>query len=149
MSSSNGKVGLFNAATANVACGSEAAGTLVDKVSYGTANCAEGTAVAALTTTSGAVRNGGGMADTDDNSVDFAVVANPVPRNSQSPVNPKCGTQPPACPADLNDDGNVDAADLAALLSAWGGTGAGDIDGDGTVGASDLAAMLNAWGVCQ
>ncbi|MFO0001606.1 MAG: hypothetical protein ACK559_10770 [bacterium] len=38
---------------------------------------------------------------------------------------------------------------MAELLSAWGGTGAGDIDGDGSVGASDLAAMLNAWGACQ
>lgn len=148
MSSSNGKVGLFNAALLNVACGAETAGTLVDKVSYGTANCAEGTAVAALATATGAVRNGGGMADTDNNQADFAVVTNPVPRNAQSPTNPKCGSQPPACPADLDDNGQVDAADLAALLGAWGGTGAGDIDGDGSVGASDLAAMLNAWGAC-
>jgi hypothetical protein len=149
MSSSNGKVGLFNAAIANAACGSEPAGALVDKIAYGTGNCPEGTATAAFTTTSGAVRNSGGMADTDDNLADFTIVANPVPRNSQSPVNPKCGVQPPACPADLDDNGAVDAADLAALLSAWGGTGAADLDGDGTVGASDLAAMLNAWGACQ
>jgi hypothetical protein len=53
------------------------------------------------------------------------------------------------CPADLNGDNAVDAADLAELLSAWGGAGAGDIDGDGSVGASDLAAMLNAWGPCR
>lgn len=150
MSSSNGKIALFNAALTNVACGSEAKGTLIDKVSYGTANCAEGgTAVAALTTTTGAVRNGGGMADTDSNVADFTVVSNPVPRNAQSATNPECGTQPPACPADLNADGNVDAADLAALLSGWGGTGTGDIDGDGSIGAPDLAAMLNAWGPCQ
>lgn len=149
ISATNGKVALFNALNANVACGSETAGTLVDKVSFGTANCAEGTAVAALTNATGAVRNGGGIADTDNNSVDFAVVSGPVPRSSQSATNPKCGTQPPACPADLNNDGTVDAADLAQLLSAWGGTGSGDIDGDGAIGASDLAAMLNAWGACQ
>jgi hypothetical protein len=48
------------------------------------------------------------------------------------------------CPADLDGDGLVGAADLSALLSAWGSTGtaagAADIDGDGSVGAADLAA---------
>ena len=149
ISATNGKVALFNALNSNVACGSETAGTLVDKVAFGTANCAEGTAVAVLSNATGAVRNGGGLTDTDDNAADFAVVPGPVPRSSQSATNPECGTKPPACPADLNNDGAVDAADLAGLLSAWGGTGAGDIDGDGSVGASDLAAMLNAWGACQ
>jgi hypothetical protein len=55
---------------------------------------------------------------------------------------------PPACPADLDDDGSVGASDLAALLSAWGATGGADLDGDGSVGASDLAALLSAWGPC-
>jgi hypothetical protein len=48
-------------------------------------------------------------------------------------------------PGDLNGDGAVNAADLAALLGNWGGSGLGDIDGDGSVGASDLAALLSAW----
>jgi hypothetical protein len=56
------------------------------------------------------------------------------------------------CPADLDGDGLVGAADLSALLSAWGSTGtaagAADIDGDGSVGAADLAALLAAWGSC-
>jgi hypothetical protein len=56
------------------------------------------------------------------------------------------------CPADLDGDGLVGAADLSALLSAWGSTGtaagAADIDGDGSVGAADLAALLGAWGSC-
>jgi len=56
------------------------------------------------------------------------------------------------CPADLDGDGLVGAADLSALLSAWGSTGtaagAADIDGDGSVGAADLAALLGAWGEC-
>ena len=149
ISATNGKVALFNAPNANVACGGEATGTLVDKVAFGSSNCAEGTAVAVLSNATGAVRNGGGLVDTDDNQADFTVVPGPVPRSSQSAANPKCGTQPPVCPADLNGDNAVDAADLAELLSAWGGAGAGDIDGDGSVGASDLAAMLNAWGPCQ
>ena len=57
------------------------------------------------------------------------------------------GAPAPACPADLNGDGNVSAADLAFLLGAWGTAGA-DLDGDGTTGAPDLSAMLNAWGPC-
>lgn len=52
------------------------------------------------------------------------------------------------CPADLNADGTVDAADLAALLGAWG-TAAGDVNGDGTTDAADLAALLGAWGACN
>jgi hypothetical protein len=148
-SATSGKVGLFTAAITNAACGSEPAGTLVDKVSYGTANCAEGTAVGVLANTNAAVRNNGGMTDTDSNVADFTVTTAPVPRSSASAANPKCGSQPTPCPADLNGDRAVDASDLAALLSAWDSTGgAADIDADGTVGASDLAAMLNAWGAC-
>lgn len=49
--------------------------------------------------------------------------------------------------ADLDGDGVVGAADLAALLARWGtADAAGDLDADGVVGASDLAAMLAAWG---
>lgn len=51
----------------------------------------------------------------------------------------------PANPADLNGDGTVNAADLAALLGNWNGSGAGDLDGNGVVGAADLAALLGAW----
>jgi len=56
---------------------------------------------------------------------------------------------------DLDGDGAVTAADLGALLNAWGpvdptapidpsGVDA-DLDGDGVVGASDLAALLSGW----
>ena len=51
------------------------------------------------------------------------------------------------CPADLNGDGVVDAADLTILLTAWG-TPDVDLDGDGTTGAGDLAILLAAWGPC-
>ena len=150
ISATNGKVALFNAPNANVACGSEAKGTIVDKVSFGTANCAEGTAVATLSNSTAAVRNGGGLADTNDNAADFTVVTGPVPRSSISELNPDCGAQPPECPADLDNNGAVDAADLAALLGDWDATGSpADIDGDGIVGASDLATMLSAWGACK
>ena len=54
------------------------------------------------------------------------------------------------CPADLDGDGAVGAADLAELLGAWGSCEAcpADFDGDGLVGASDLAELLGMWGPC-
>ncbi|MFO0830032.1 MAG: FG-GAP-like repeat-containing protein [Phycisphaerales bacterium] len=52
------------------------------------------------------------------------------------------------CPSDLNGDSTVDAADLAVLLGAWGGTGNADLDASGTVDAADLAIVLGAWGPC-
>ncbi len=49
-------------------------------------------------------------------------------------------------PADLNDDGSVNAADLAILLNVWQtSNAAADLDHDGVVGAPDLAILLNAW----
>jgi hypothetical protein len=50
----------------------------------------------------------------------------------------------PVVPGDLDRDGDVDAADLALLLSAWGES-AGDINGDGTSDATDLSILLGAW----
>jgi hypothetical protein len=54
------------------------------------------------------------------------------------------------CPADLNHDGVVDAADLARLLAAWGVNpgNAADLTGNGLVNAADLAVLLAAWGPC-
>ena len=58
----------------------------------------------------------------------------------------------PPCPADLVDDGTVNAADLGVLLNFWGTDGSGfpgvDLDGDGIVGAADLSALLSSWGPC-
>jgi hypothetical protein len=58
------------------------------------------------------------------------------------------GLQPPSCPADLNGDNVVDAADLAVLLGSWGGSGVADLNADNVVNAADLAVMLGAWGSC-
>ena len=57
---------------------------------------------------------------------------------------------PPTCPADLDSDGAVGAADLAQLLGAWGPNPEhpADFNGDGVVGAADLAQLLGAWGPC-
>jgi hypothetical protein len=54
----------------------------------------------------------------------------------------------PACPADLDGDGNIGAADLSLLLASWGAGGAADLNDDGIVGAADLSLLLAAWGPC-
>ncbi|MBL9149652.1 MAG: hypothetical protein JNM94_13265 [Phycisphaerae bacterium] len=52
-----------------------------------------------------------------------------------------------ANPADLDNDGDVDPADLGILLGAWGATGANaaDLNGDGVVGPADLSILLGEW----
>jgi hypothetical protein len=59
---------------------------------------------------------------------------------------------PPAasCVGDIDGSGTVDAADLAALLGAWGSAKSpANLDGIGTVDAADLATLLGAWGACD
>ena len=53
------------------------------------------------------------------------------------------------CPADINGDGFVDAADLGLLLAAWGLQGNTDVNGDGMTDAADLGIVLAAWGQCS
>ena len=59
---------------------------------------------------------------------------------------------PQPAPEDLNGDGLVDAADLSALLLAWGacvdcdGGCPADFDGNCIVDAADLSRILIAWG---
>jgi uncharacterized membrane protein len=59
----------------------------------------------------------------------------------------RLGAIEPECPADLDGNGIVNAADLAILLASWGGPG-GDLDGNGTTGGGDLSILLGAWGPC-
>ncbi len=63
----------------------------------------------------------------------------------------KIDLAPPAssCPSDLNDDGSVDAIDLSAVLSGWGGPGAADINNDGAVNGLDLSEIFASWGPCS
>jgi hypothetical protein len=51
-------------------------------------------------------------------------------------------------PADLNNDGSVNAADLALLLNQWNAPApnSADLDGNGVVGGGDLAVLLGSWG---
>jgi hypothetical protein len=59
---------------------------------------------------------------------------------------------PPAGPSpDLDNDGDVDAADLATLLGSWGPCAdcedcPADLNGDCIVDATDLATLLGNWG---
>ena len=52
-----------------------------------------------------------------------------------------------SCPADLNLDGEVDSADLGAVLAAWG-TPEADLDGNGDTDSADLGVVLAGWGTC-
>ena len=49
---------------------------------------------------------------------------------------------------DINQDGKVDAADLARVLANWGQTKDpfSDMDGDGKVDGIDIGILMNAWG---
>ncbi len=79
--------------------------------------------------------------------VSYFVRALDVSNNtSNSPT--KFFTVPGTCGplGDLNGDGHVDGADLAALLNAWGSGGPADLNGDGVVDASDMAILLNNFG---
>ena len=88
-------------------------------------------------------------------SVAFGCVANATGA-MQAPTNLVAwGRLPPGsvpCPADLNGDQVVDAADLSVVLTNWGlasgGAGGGDVDGNGSTDAADLSALLAAWGDC-
>ncbi len=85
LAASGGKVALVRDATA-LTCGATAgscsgSALLEDLIGYGSASDYEGAGAApALTSTTAAVRQGGGCTDTDANAVDFASAA-PTPRN--------------------------------------------------------------------
>ncbi|MCA9283741.1 MAG: FG-GAP repeat protein [Phycisphaerales bacterium] len=58
-------------------------------------------------------------------------------------------TNPSCCPADFDQNGVVDGADLGRLLAVWGTPGTiEDLDGSGTVDGADLGLLLSAWGPC-
>ncbi len=56
--------------------------------------------------------------------------------------------EPPAVPADVNDDGEVNSIDLSVILGAWGSCTdcPADINGDGLVNGDDMTLLLAAWG---
>lgn len=96
LAATGGKVALVRDATA-LTCGATAGSCsgvalLEDLVGYGTASDYEGAGAAtALTSTTAAVRQGGGCTDTDANPADFASAA-PAPRNGSAAAAPCSGT---------------------------------------------------------
>ncbi len=84
MGTSSGKVALVNSfSLLSGTC--PASGTIIDFVGYGSANCAEGSAVSAPGSTTAAIRKSNGCTDTDNNLTDFSV-STPTPRNLTSPA---------------------------------------------------------------
>jgi phosphodiesterase/alkaline phosphatase D-like protein len=76
-----------------------------------------------------------------------AIIARPITVRQQIVVTPRAG----ACAEDLNQDGTVNGADFALLLSSWGpcvSPCSADLNADGQVDASDLAQLLARWGDC-
>ena len=56
----------------------------------------------------------------------------------------------PCCVGDIDGDGDVDTADLLALLGAWGEAGGpADVNNDGIVNTADLLLLLGNWGLCE
>jgi hypothetical protein len=60
----------------------------------------------------------------------------------------------PACPADIDGDGDVGVTDFLVLLAEWGPCPdppdpcPSDLDGDGDVGVTDFLVLLAQWGPC-
>jgi len=87
MSATDGKVGLVIGTTVLSGGGCPIAATVADFIGYGSANCAETSATAALSATKSARRTNSCI-DTNNNAADFTIVSNPTaPRNSLSPLN--------------------------------------------------------------
>lgn len=88
LSAADGKVALVIGTALLGGNGCPLNASVADFVGYGSANCAEGSAVGALSATRSA-RRINRCADTNSNAIDFASVANPLaPQNSLAPLQP-------------------------------------------------------------
>ncbi|MCP3902056.1 MAG: hypothetical protein GY715_00345 [Planctomycetes bacterium] len=57
----------------------------------------------------------------------------------------------PVCREDLNDNGDVDFADILAVIAAWGPCPPScpeDLNDNGSVDFADILAVIGAWGPC-
>lgn len=93
MSATDGKAALVLGNTvATTTSGCPTGVTIADLLGYGSANCAEETATAALSTTKVDLRNNHGCSDTNANAADFTVTivntSSALPRNSGAAVAP-------------------------------------------------------------
>jgi hypothetical protein len=107
---------------------------IVDKVSYGTGNCPEGTAATGASIANAIVRLSDGCTDTNNNSADFVStitgldVGQFFPRWSGSPAGASCGV----LITDCNNNGIDDAIDIA-------GNPALDCDTNGVIDSCELS----------
>lgn len=93
MSATTGKVALVNNTTALTSSTCTASPSIVDLVGYGpTATCFETAPVGLLSTTTAAIRNNNGCAETGNNANDFTIAA-PAPRNNATAAS-SCTTTP-------------------------------------------------------
>jgi hypothetical protein len=55
-----------------------------------------------------------------------------------------------SCTGDIDGNGDVDLADIYAVLEAWGPNPGhpADVDGNGSVEVADFLILLAAWGPC-
>ncbi len=113
MSASSGKVALSRAAVPLTGT-APSGGTLVDIVSYGSANATEGTPAGGLSATTAALRRNGGCDDSNDNSADFSVAA-PAPRNAGTPAR--------LCDGSGGGDGGTTPPPMAAAIYTIQGAG--------------------------
>jgi hypothetical protein len=85
--------------------------------------------------------------DCDNDGIgDACVIASGDPDMNQNAIPDSC-----ECIADLFLDGQVNGADLGALLSQWGPASAStvsDLNRDGNVDGADLGYLLANWGAC-
>jgi hypothetical protein len=76
----------------------------------------------------------------------FVRISGPTASGTSPEIDAVADVAPVGVAGDIDGDGAIGAADLAALLAAWGSAGGpADLDGDGGVGAADLAALLAMW----
>ncbi len=134
MSGTSGKIALVTSAFTGNTCGATAtpcalpSASIIDLVSYGLANNAEGGAAtnggAAITSSQGNVRKTGGCTETDNNNLDFDVITAPVPRNMATAAAPCSAVVAPVQHVlDFNGDGKTDyTVTRGAALTGPGGT---------------------------
>lgn len=145
IAATNGKVALLSTATPLSGCGTAAnpctSPAIVDLVGFGTASQFETAAAGGGSNTTAMIRNAAGCAETDNNSVDFAVGA-PTPRSSHSPSSGTCGnTTVDAGPVDSSTTSDAGpGADVGTSTSADGGL---SVDA-GTSTAADAGFVVDA-----
>ncbi|HEY0179994.1 MAG TPA: lamin tail domain-containing protein [Dokdonella sp.] len=147
LSGTSGKVALVRSTTLLDGTCPTSDATVVDFVGYGaSARCAEGTHTGDLGNAAAVARPDGGCADTNDNSVDFAIGA-PAPRNAATPAHACAGDggivlSVADVGVDEGDDGTTAATFTIRLSAPAGADVTFDVataDGTATAGSDYVA----------